>query len=422
MSSLRRSRALLGAALTTSAIVAVPATASALSLPPAGGELRLELKGGAAASLDRQQVTISATDPASRAGSTLTVPAVDVQLGRTTVGTKNTGSIVLSKGSRSLTLSDITTHQGKRVWVRATVNGKTQTILTALRKTSRATVDQKAGTGTLRSTRLALTAVAAREIREGLQLQRLGRGGFAQATGTARRAATPVPQPQPIPEPLPIPKPATGSLEWTQLNAFESTALPGSSTLNRTWLGYFTNSPGPGSNRGTFTPSEGVIGETVTPDSPRGIGRNYLVRFPFESSTVKAATKTGIVRFKGLVSYRSAPMPAGHGITVTIQNPRIEFDGSDTAKLYATGLRTAGGQSAPGSAEPYDDSQPIFTLDLGTNAPRTNADGTVTFVDAAPSVVATGYAFPAEYAAGSGPNRTPNTFGTFDITVPANGG
>lgn len=421
-----RSRALLGAVLTTSAIVAVPSAASALSLPapqptPAGGNLNLELTGGAAASLERQGVTVSAKDPATRAADVLTTPAATVRFGYQKALTTNTGSVVFRKGSRSVTFSTLSTHLSNRIRIRAAINGKNTTILTADRKKTRVTFADKSSHGELHATKLRLTAAGAREIRQGLKLQRLGRGTLVKAYGkfNVEIAATPAPAP---PSSIPAPVSTPGKLVWTQLNVFETSAP---ANTNRTWLGYFTRSAtGPaaaGTNRGTFTPSAGAVGQTVTPDSPRGLDAVYTTTFPMISSTANAATKTGIVRYGGLVTYYSAPMPAGHGITVSIQNPRIEFDGTNTAKLYATGLRTQFG-STDGSTEPYDESAPVFTLDLSAAPVESNPDGTTTFRNVVPSIAATDHVFrgqgPGTYPAGAGPDRTPNTFGSFDITVP----
>lgn len=419
-----RSRALLGAVLTTSAIVAAPAAATATTLPapkpaPAGGNLNLGLTGGAAASLERQGVTVSATAPATRAADVLTAPAATVRFGHQKVLTTNTGSVVFRKGSRSVTFSTLSTHLSNRIRIRAGINGKNTTILTADRKKTRVTFAD-ASHGELHATKLRLTSAGARELRDGLKLKRLGRGTLAKAYGKFNveiKAPTPAP-----PSSTPAPVSTPGRLVWNQINVFETSAP---ANTNRTWLGYFTRSAvGPaaaGTNRGTFTPSAGAVGQTVTPDSPRGLDALYTTTFPMSSSTANAATKTGIIRYDGLVTYYSPPMPAGHGITLTIQSPRIEFDGSNTAKLYATGLHTVGGVGGgAATVEPYDDSQPVFTLDLTGATTEVNPDNTTTLKNVAPTVVATGYAFPshADYAAGTGPNRTPNTFGTFDITVP----
>lgn len=416
-----RSRALLGAVLTTSAIVAVPSVASATSLvppsaTPAGGNLNLELTGGAAASLERQGVTVATKDPAKRDGDVLTVPAATVRFGYQKALTTNTGSVVFSKGSRSVTFSTLSTHLSNRIRIRTAIDGKNTTILTADRKKTRVTFADRSN-AELHATKLRLTSAGARAIRDGLKLQRLGRGTLAKAYGKFNVEIA-APQPAPAPQPPAVVN-TPGKLEWTQINSFEGTTPPGSATLNRTWLGYFTNSPGMATARGSFLLSNGAAGENVTPTSPRGIGVSYKTTFPMVSSTANAVTKTGIIRYSGLVTYLSPAPPAGHGITISIENPRVEFDGSNTARLYATGLHTVGGVGGgPASIEPYDESQPVFTLDLSGATTEVNADNTTTLKNVAPSVAATNHVFPANYPAGAGPDRTPNTFGSFDITVP----
>ncbi len=411
MSSLR-TRALLGAALTTSAIVALPASASALSLPPApppSGTLHLELTGGAAASLDRQGVTVGVTSPATRRGDTLLLPASDVRFGRDKVLTTNSGTITFRKGGKRVSFATISTHQSNRVRIRASIDGATKTVLTATRKKSRVDFGAAGETATLNATRLRLTAAGAREIRQGLELRRLGRGTLVKAYGPSvvPKAATPTPSPGPSPTPAPVSTP--GKLIWSQANVYELTAP---ANTNRTWLGYITSTPI--GSLGTLTPSDGAVGDTVTAGSPRGANVVYTTTFPMASSTANAVTKTGVIRFAGLITYNAA----GHGITVTVQNPRIEFDGTNTARLYATGLRTGGGPSNPGGTEPYDDSQPVFTLDLTSAATVANPDNTTTLTGVVPTVAVSGHTFPSNYGAGSGPDRTPNTFGSFDVTVP----
>lgn len=404
-----RTRALLGAALTTSAIVALPATASAMSLPaptPAGGDLNLELTGGAAASLDRQKVTVSTSSPAKRSGDVLTVPASTVRFGRDKILTTNGGAIVFRKGSRSVRFSTLSTHLGNKIRIRASIDGETKTILTASRKRTRATF--KTGVGELHATKLRLTAAGAREIRSGLKLKTLGRGTLTKAYGkfTLETAAS-----NPGPSPVPTPVSTPGKLVWQQTNVYPSSS-------GGTWLGYVTVSA-PIGTLGTFTPSDGAVGDTVTPSSQRGANAVYTTTFPMASSTANAVTKTGAIEYTGLVTYSSPAFPAGHGFTVTIRNPRVVFDGSNTAKLYATGLRTVGGVGGGASTvEPYDQSQPVFTLDLSAATTQANADNTTTLKNVAPTVAVTEVPFPANYPAGSGPDRSPNTFGSFDITVP----
>lgn len=401
-----RSRALLGAVLTTSAIIAIPASASAMSIVPEGGRLNLELTGGAAKSLQRQKVTIAATSPASRTKDVLSVPASTVRFGRDKVLTTNGGSIVFRKGSRSVRFSTLSTHLSNRIRIRASIDGETKTVLTANRKKTRVTTAGDAAE--LHATTLRLTSAGAREIRDGLRLRRLGRGSLTKAYGTFTRAVTAPPTTPPSP-PAPVSTP--GRLVWQQTNVY-----PG--TSGGTWLGYVTVSP-PIGTMGTFAPSAGAVGDTITPTSQRGPAAVYSTTFPMATTTANPIARTGTISYTGLVTYSSPPYPTGHGFTITIKNPRIAFDGSNTARLYATGLRTVGGVGGgPSTVEPYGENLPVFNLDLSAATTQANPDNTTTFRGVAPTVAVTEVPFPANYPAGSGPDRTPNTFGTFDITVP----
>lgn len=423
-----RPRALAVAVLTSSAIVAFPAGASSSVTAPAPtpswdampgpGQLNLELTGGAATSLARQKVTVSPASPATRAGHVLTVPASAVSFGREKVLTTNGGSIVFRKGARRVSFSTISTHLGRSIRVRAKINGKRTTVLTADRKTSRVEI-LGSKYSQLHATKLRLTTAGAREIRRGLRLRALGRGTLGKAYGKFNVPDRPAPDVPPGPQDdKPEMAPIYG-LGWTQVNVFDTSAP---ANTNRTWLGYFTQSAtGPaaaGTNRGTFTPSGEATGDTVTPDSPRGPQAQYRVRFPGVFSHGEPGLWPKVVQFGGVVTYRSQPMPAGHGITVTLENPRVEFDGSTTAKLYASGTRTIGGPGGAGTTERYDDSQPVFTLDMTTGGRTKGSTITWSYSQVEPTIAVTGHAFPDSYPAGSGPDRTPNTFGTFDLTIP----
>lgn len=204
---------------------------------------------------------------------------------------------------------------------------------------------------------------------------------------------------------------SASTLDWTQTNVYGSAPPAGQPVTGRTWLGYVTNPTAFSGAQGTFTPSDGASGATVTKTSPRTTDNVFTTRFAVVSNTVSAATRTGVVRLRGLVTFFSpGPAPAaGHDFTITVKDPRIVFDGSPTAKLYATGKKS------PGTAD-YDETTALF--DLAVGEVTDNGNGTSTFGTLAPSVVETGYAFPEQYPAGAGPDRTPNTFGSFALTVP----
>lgn len=197
--------------------------------------------------------------------------------------------------------------------------------------------------------------------------------------------------------------PVTAStLNWTQAAVYD-TAAP--ANTDRTWLGYAT---GPGFlAAGTVTPSAGATGPTVTPASPRGASALYTFSFPGTSGSYDAATNTGSVELSGTLTYNST----AHGFNITVENPFVVLNGT-TGTLYASGT----GFPAAG-ATPYDRSQPLLHLNLAGATISPPVDGTRTISNIVPSLATADYAFPANYGAGAGPERTPNTFGSFSLTV-----
>lgn len=225
------------------------------------------------------------------------------------------------------------------------------------------------------------------------------------------------------------------TLDWTMENAFASGCSV--SGLNCTSLGHVTNpAPGSGAN-GSAIPSGGatLVGPggdpfaAVTPQSPRGAGQDYTFSYPASDGLIDTDLLSGEMQFEGAVSFSAPPPPAGHGFTYTIENPRLVLHGDGTGLLYASGVHTVG---APGSEPvPYDETEPILDLDLdGISGPPTypaatwklRADGTRTLTGMVPSIDNGGYAFPANYVTGAGPERTPNTFGSFALTIAPDSG
>lgn len=219
---------------------------------------------------------------------------------------------------------------------------------------------------------------------------------------------------------------AAVTLEWTQENAFASGCS--GSGLNCTWLGHVTNpAVGPGA-RGMATASEGatLVGPDGSPvaqvdgTSARGAGEDFKFGYPAASGSLTigatAAGWEGELEFDGRVSFVAPPPPAGHGFTITVDEPRVVLNGDGTGLLYATGVHTL----EPGS-EPvaYDDSAAIWELDLDGGVPaggpitdayppaqwRLHADGTQSLSGIVPMIETAGHVFPATYAVGSGPNR-----------------
>jgi hypothetical protein len=205
------------------------------------------------------------------------------------------------------------------------------------------------------------------------------------------------------------------TLDWTTANVANSRAP---TDTERTWLGYVTN-PAPNSAKGTASPIAPATGPTVTPESPRGLDQLATWELPAVSGSIQPALLRGTMQFDGGVSFVSpTPVPtAGHGFTLTLEDPRVELAGDGTGLLYATGLRPT---TPPGSPSvPYDASQPVFRFTNATWSLNADGSSSMTLV---PEVAESLYVFPTPYIAGRGPERTPNTFGSFSITVAPDGG
>lgn len=206
---------------------------------------------------------------------------------------------------------------------------------------------------------------------------------------------------------------AAGQLRWTLENAF-ATGCSGTG-LNCTWLGYVTN-PTPGSGaRGTTTPVAPATGSVVTPTSPRGAGIDYSFGFPQDGGDETYSGAAQSFEFEGAIQFTSPLPPAGHGITMTIVDPRVVLAGDGTGELYASGVKAAG----VGTTAPYDETKPVLDLDLSAVDYEFEADGTQTIGGIVPSIHETDYAFPSNYVTGAGPDRTPNTFGSFALVLNA---
>lgn len=217
-------------------------------------------------------------------------------------------------------------------------------------------------------------------------------------------------------------------LQWTQAKVYESPqALP---NVNRTWLGYLTRGgSGPAYANGTTTPSDGLAGPTVTVSSPSGPYQLYTWAFGASAGSLSGNSSTpaalaGTVDFSGTLTYDSPAPPAGHGIHIEISNPRVVLNGDGTGALIASGKGISPTPGAPG----YDPSDPdygtysnlkIFDLDLSGAISSPGFGGSTVITGIAPALASTAPKFfTGGYPVGSGPDRTPNTFGTFSIVIP----
>ena len=206
------------------------------------------------------------------------------------------------------------------------------------------------------------------------------------------------------------PQPVTGGhLRWTQANVYETSAPAGT---NRTWMGYVT-SVGPPFTNGTVSATAPATGQTVTPMSARGADRLYPFTVPVAAGgTYDPDTGEGRIELAGTVTFASS----AHGFTITLSNPLVELSAT-SARLFASG------QSTPrdGDPKPYDRSAPVFDLLLGGATSRPTATGRS--IDGAAPALATANLVWDEGSdpKGAGPDRTPNTFGSFALDVQTGG-
>jgi hypothetical protein len=208
---------------------------------------------------------------------------------------------------------------------------------------------------------------------------------------------------------------AAVTLDWNQANVFQFAGPP---NANKTWLGYVTSPAPPGGPGalGTATATGAATGAEVTPASPRGAGELYSFSYPAVDGAINTETLDGAFDFDGTLTFHSPTPPAGHGFTISVENPQVVLNGDDTGQLYASGVTSEGSGT-------YDEASPVFDLDLANAEWLLFADGTRSLVGIAPAIATAGLVFPAaSYPAGAGPDRSPNTFGSFAITVSPNTG
>lgn len=219
---------------------------------------------------------------------------------------------------------------------------------------------------------------------------------FVGATGAANAAAPA--------------KPIT--LDWTQVKVYDSPQVV--PNTNRTWLGYLTRGgAGPQYAKGTLTPSDGLAGPTVTPDSPAGSTALYSWIFNSTKSTFGATRFAGTIDFGGTLTYDSPAPPTGHGIKIAISNPKIVITKDGQGFLLASGSGLSAASTGGADYTTYSNLG-IFALDLSKATCTVSADGTTSLVGISPSLGAAGF-FTKSYPVGSGPERTPNTYGTFAL-------
>lgn len=197
----------------------------------------------------------------------------------------------------------------------------------------------------------------------------------------------------------------SGKLDWTTTKIYDTGAPAGT---QRTWLGYVT-SAFPLAN-GTAMPSEGATGATVNTASASST--DYTFTYPATGGTYEPATGEGTIQLDGVVTFFSppggAPPNGGHDFTLTVEDPKVVLAG-DSGQLFASGKKA-------GDPVPYANAA-VFNLDLSAATVTLHADGSRTIAGIVPSIATSLAVFPAPYLAGAGPDRTPNTFGSFSLRV-----
>lgn len=206
-----------------------------------------------------------------------------------------------------------------------------------------------------------------------------------------------------------------GSLTWQTQSLYRTPAGRGTpdDPTNRTWLGYVTGSPvndfAFGAN-GTATPSDGATGDTVTPESPRTIDDFYAWTFGAPRGSYEPATGQGTIEFDGTLTFASPAPPSGHGFTISVEDPQVVLDGF-------TGTLNASGRNADRATGSYTRATPVFNLDLSNATVTLHANGSRTIAGIVPSLATLNAVFPSNYRVGAGPDRLPNTFGSFSLLV-----
>lgn len=234
------------------------------------------------------------------------------------------------------------------------------------------------------------------------------------AAGTALTAVAASSAPAAYAAPVEV---KSASLNWSQTNHY------GTTTATRAFLGH-TTQPGlwsQGRSNGTVVPAEGATlagpdGASLTqvgPTSPRGLGETYVFGFPKVSASWDPATKAVAVQTKGSITYNQYPeLQPTPPAPIKINGLRVE--------LSATGGAVYANVSGPAGAGDYPTTTtPLFRLNVANAQTLAVGNGRYVISGLVPTL-GRGNVFgsPGQYAPGtSGPDRTPNTWGGFSLTL-----
>ena len=132
-----------------------------------------------------------------------------------------------------------------------------------------------------------------------------------------------------------------GNLNWSTAKLWAPTATSPVVT-DRTFVGYGTRNSSPGGQNWTMSTLGSAWGNTVDPTTPLGTVASW--NFPAAGGVYDPETTTGTVALAGqmrAVSTNIAPN-IGFNYTLSIQDPVVVFDGTDTARLFANGTKYDG--------------------------------------------------------------------------------
>ncbi|MFT4050109.1 MAG: HtaA domain-containing protein [Solirubrobacterales bacterium] len=205
------------------------------------------------------------------------------------------------------------------------------------------------------------------------------------------------------------------SLQWTQAKVYDSPYVVANTC--RTWLGYVTRTGASAAYAGgSAYVEDGATGTTVDTTTPFDtctagvLGSSQVFSFAATGGSINVKTQTGSLQFSGALVYDSpastGPTVPGHNFHIKIGSPKIVLNGNGTGELRVTGT------SSISPYETYTDLK-LFDLNFDNSVCTYNWDGSTSLSNVQPALAASG--FLPGYAVGSGPERTPNTHGTFTL-------
>lgn len=158
---------------------------------------------------------------------------------------------------------------------------------------------------------------------------------------------------------------ASVQLNWSQTNVYANGCS--ASGVNCTWLGYLTR-PGPAGPAGVVSPIAPAAGPTIDPTSTKG--PTSVWTFDAVAGSLNTRTLAGQFSFDGGISFAGS----AHGISQTIEDPRIVLNGDGTGKFFASGDKadnvTPAGPPPGTSNDPYDQTESVLTSTLARRTSR----------------------------------------------------